>query len=330
VTRRTCSALPLLPSVTSFDIMHSTRYLFRKTVWVVALLGPVSILPLIALAANGPIEVPFEFYRDSVIVQVKVAGKGPFNMLLDTGVNPSVIDRETAKEIGLKLSTQGEQGSGSGTEVNLNYATSLPIVELGELRAINVEALATDLAKMSKTLGKPLLGVLGYSLLKDRVVQFDYPKQRARFYASSPYPNAAPASNNSHRTTLRFAYHDDILVEGILVNGKKITATIDTGSNGTFQFTPGAITRLGLEKEAGEAQPSHSVGFNGTAQNRKGTVRNITIGGISVDAPDVVFFNKGAGYDDAEWGLRIGNAFLKKFVMTLDYQKKILTLERPK
>jgi predicted aspartyl protease len=302
---------------------------FRKIVSGILLLGATSVLTLFALRTNGTVEVPFEFYRDSVIVQVKVDGKGPFNMLLDTGVNPSVIDRETAKAIGLRLSAQGQQGSGSGTDANLTYQTSLPRMELGRLRATNVEALATDLSKMSETLGRPLQGVLGYSLLKDRVVQFDYPKRVARFYSTSPYSKAAANSHNSKRTTLPFIYRDDILVDGILVNGKKVTATFDTGSNSTFQIAPGAITRLGLKKEAREAQASHSVGFNGTAENRRGKVENITMGGISVDAPEVVFFNQGAGYDDATWGLRIGNAFLKEFVVTVDYRNKIITLERP-
>jgi predicted aspartyl protease len=309
--------------------MYFTWRKFRKTDWVALFLAVTSGLALTASATNDVVGIPFEFYRDSVIVQVKVDGKGPFNMLLDTGVNPSVIDRETAKAIGLKLSAQGQSASGSGTDANLTYETSLPMVELGGLKAANVEALATDLSKMSETLGKPLQGVLGYSLLKDRVVQLDYPKRVARFYSNSPYSQAAANSDNSTRTTLPFTYRDDILVDGILVNGKKVTATFDTGSNSTFQIAPGAITRLGLEKEAREAQASHSVGFNGTAENRKGKVKNITIGGISIDGPTVVFFNNGAGYDDAAWGLRIGNAFLKEFVMTVDYQKKIITLERP-
>ena len=300
--------------------MHFTPSKFRKIVWVVLLVAVTSVLALVASAPNEAVEVPFEFYRDSVIVKVKVNGKGPFNMLLDTGVNPSVIDRQTAKAIGLKLSSHGQQGSGSGRDVNLTYEASLPRVALGGLRATNVEALAIDLSKMSETLGKPLKGVLGYSLLKDRVVQFDYPKRVARFYSSSPYSRAAANSDSSNRTTLPFTYRDDILVDGILVNGKKITATFDTGSNSTFQIAPGAIARLGLEKESREAQASHSAGFNGTAENRRGKVKNIGIGGISVDRPEVVFFNKGAGYDDAAWGLRIGNAFLKEFVVTVDYQ----------
>jgi predicted aspartyl protease len=275
--------------------MRFRFYTFRKAVRVLVVLVFSSVWPRVASAATDVVEVPFEFYRDSVVVQVKVNGKGPFDMLLDTGVNPSIINRHTAEAIGLKVSAQGEQGSGSGREVNLAYETVLPRVELGGLSATNVQALAVDLSKMSQTFGKPLIGVLGYSLLKDRVVQFDYPKRVARFYSSSPYSQAGAGSDSSNRTTLPFTYGDDILVNGITVNGKKVTATFDTGSNGTFQIAPGAITRLGLEKEAREARASHSVGFNGTAENRKGKVKNITIGGISVDGPEVVFFNKRGG-----------------------------------
>lgn len=300
----------------------------RKMLLPLPLIAAAS-LSAFAASAREPVVVPFEFYHDSVIVQVKVNGKGPFPMLLDTGVNPSVIDRKTGQAIGLKLSAKGEQGSGSGTEVNLSYETILPRVEVGGLRAGSVAALATDLSKLSKTLGRPLQGVLGYSLLKDRVVQFDYLHRLARFYPSSPYSKIEGGLDDSKRTTLPFTYRDDILVNGILVNGKKVIATFDTGSNSTFQFSPGAVRRLGLEKEERAAGASHSVGFNGVAQNRKGMVRNIRLGGISVNQPEVIFFPKSAGYDDATWGLRIGNGFLKNFIMTIDYQRNLITLEEP-
>ena len=45
--------------------------------------------------------------------------------------------------------------------------------------------------------------------------------------------------------------------------------------------------------------------------------------------PLVIFFGKGTGRDDKRWGLNIGNAFLKDFVVTIDYRSKLLTLERP-
>src|SRR5262245_18320093 len=43
------------------------------------------------------IEVPFDLYRNEILLQVKVNGKGPFNMLLDTGTDPSAVDLATAK-----------------------------------------------------------------------------------------------------------------------------------------------------------------------------------------------------------------------------------------
>jgi hypothetical protein len=54
-----------------------------------------------------------------------------------------------------------------------------------------------------------------------------------------------------------------------------------------------------------------------------------TIGAISVDAPDVVFFAKGTGRDKKPWGINIGNVFLKDFVVTIDYRRKLIILERP-
>ncbi len=309
--------------------MQITGHTLRKKICVGLLSVAASAATLTAATTNDTVDVPFKFYRHSIIVEVMVAGKGPLNMLLDTGVNPSVIDRETARAIGLKLSAQGGQGSGGGTHANRAYETSLPVVELGGLKVVEVDALASDLSKMSTALGKPLQGVLGYSLLKNRVVQFDYPKQRVRFYAKSPYPVSTAEPHPPGRTTLPFTFRDDILVEGILVNGQRTTATFDTGSNGTFQLTPAAVTRLGLEKEVREAQASHSTGFNGVAGSRGGSLDHIKIGDISVDAPKVTFFNRGAGYDDAAWELRIGNAFLKDFVVTVDYRNKSITLERP-
>lgn len=37
------------------------------------------------------VEIPFDFYRNEIILQVKVNGKGPFNMMLDTGTDPSAV-----------------------------------------------------------------------------------------------------------------------------------------------------------------------------------------------------------------------------------------------
>jgi predicted aspartyl protease len=275
------------------------------------------------------IEVPFDFYRNEIIVRVKVNNRGPFDMMLDTGTDPSAIDLATAKEIGLKLDSVGHQGSGGGTSVNLAYETKLQLVEMGGLTARNVQALAIDLSKPSQRLAKPLHGILGHSLLNGRIVQIDYPKRVVRFYSKSPFPQAANLPNTSKRTVLPFRYDDGILIDQVSVNAKKMPANLDTGSNGTFSLTPAAVSYLSLDAEASKAPVSTSVGYNGTAENREGKIGNVTLGAISIDAPTVVFFSKGTGHDKKKWGINIGNAFLRDFVVTIDYRSKVLTLERP-
>jgi len=137
------------------------------------------------------VEVPFEFYRNEIIVQVKVNGKGPFNMLLDAGTDPSAIDLATARELGLKLDSDGSRASGGGTDVNLAYGTRLQLVELGGLTVKNLEAAAIDLTKLSQRLGKPLHGVIGHRLLNGRIVQIDYPHQLVRFYSQPLFSKSA-------------------------------------------------------------------------------------------------------------------------------------------
>jgi len=275
------------------------------------------------------IEIPFEFHKNEIILQVKVNGKGPFNMMLDTGTDPSAVDLTTAKELGLKLHPVGKEISGGGTDANLGYYTQLPHVEVGDFGAKNVDALAIDLSKVSERLGKPLHGVLGHSVLNGRIVQIDYPNHVVRFYTHSPFQKATNQANTSKRTVMTFRYVDDVLIDDVSVNGKKMVGNLDTGSSGSFSLTPAAVSFLGLEDEVSRASVSTDVGFNGVAENRKGKIRNVTIGGNSVDEPTVVFFGKGTGRDKKPWGINIGNEFLKDFVVTIDYRKKLIVLERP-
>jgi len=272
------------------------------------------------------VEVPFDFYKNEIILQVKVNGKGPFNMMLDTGTDPSAVDLTTARDIGLKLHPLGKPGTGGGTDVNLTYYTELPLVEVSSFTVKDVETLALDLSKVSERLGKPLHGVLGHSVLNGRIVQIDYPNRVVRFYSQ---PLFSKAANTPKRSVLSFRYADNVLLDDVFVNGKKMVGNLDTGSSGTFNLTPAAVSYLGLEEEFNQAPVSTDVGYNGVSQNRKGKVNNVTVGGISVDAPAVIFFGKGTGRDKKPWGINIGNAFLKDFVLTLDYRNKLVMLERP-
>jgi predicted aspartyl protease len=279
--------------------------------------------------SHAPIaEVPFEFVRNQIVVQVKIAGKGPFNMLFDTDTDPSAIDLATARELGLKLGSKGYQGTGGGTETNLVYPTNIPGVELGTVTAKEVFAAAINLTKLSGKLGRPIHGVLGYSFLKNRIFQIDYAASKIRFYGESPYPGIQNSRNTVDRTVVAFRYENEVLVDSVFVNGQKVRATLDTGGSNTFALTPEGITTLGLSEDGRNAKAELSAGYNGEFESKIGTLKSVRIGGLSVDSPPVSFWSAGTGHDKKKYQVSIGNGFFKNYLVTFDFRSKIVVFEK--
>lgn len=277
-------------------------------------------------------EVPFAFDRTSVVIQVKLDGKSAYNMLLDTGSDVAAIDLATAKELGLKLKSTDKQATGGGSEKREIFFTKITQVEIGSVVAKNIDAVAIDLSKFSQRLGKPLHGVLGYSVLKNHIVQFDYPKHVIRFYSSSPYGKTDRHFNNERRMLFSFQLGDSSpIIDDVYVNGKKTKAVIDTGGSGTlFALMPEAISSLGLEQEMSQAEPDSSgMGVNGVAASRKGKIKTLNIGTISIDSPTIIFYPKGAGKDNRKFGGAVGNLFLQDYIVTFDYLNKTVIFEKP-
>ena len=272
---------------------------------------------------SRPGDTPFEFLHHAIIVKAFVNGHA-LTAMIDTGVDPSGVDLASAKELGLHLGSEGDKPSGGGSGANIAYETEFPSVQVGEVRAEHVAALAVNLAQTSQALGRRLDAVLGYSFLRNRIVQIDYPHRVLRFLNGSE-PNAEPGRGGN--VAVRFTYRNDILVDGARVNGKPVVANLDTGSSARFQLTPSAVTALGLTAQSTSGEVSHSVGINGETESREGYVDSITIGTLRVDHPATVFYGAHTGYDHEAWGLRIGNGFLQDYVVTIDYIHSVILLD---
>jgi predicted aspartyl protease len=281
---------------------------------------------LAAPGSNDAVEVPFIFEHDAILLQVRIGGHGPVTMMLDTDADPSSINLSFAQSNDFKLREVRGQVTGGGSERPKVYLTRLERVELGSLPAGDLAAVAMDLTKIQNRIGIQVQGVLGNNFLAGRVLQIDYPAKVLRFYRSSP---ALPAAKNT-AAVLPFRLEDEfIVVEGAAINGKNAKATLDTGSNATFALTPAAVEALGLTEAATHGDPETSVGARGTVQSTRGKVDRIALGPIEVASPQVVFWGKGAGRDRRPWELDVGNGFLKDYILTLDYQKQRIVLQKP-
>ena len=290
------------------------------------------LLPLtgvVAQSAKAPVEVPFEFLSHQIVVQVKVGGKGPFNMLLDTDTDPSAIDATTARELGLDIGSRGSPATGGGAQTATVYPTRLATVELGTISAHDVTAAVIDLKKISEKLGKPVQGVLGYSFLKDRIIQIDYPNSKIRFFTESPYPRIALAPNTVNTIAFPLRREDGVvLIDSVFINNEKFRATLDTGSSSSFSLTPEAVALLGLDDPAPDGKVGSSVGYNGEYADKSGVLKSVRLGRLGLESVPATFWLPNTGHDKKPYQVNIGNAFLEDFMLTLDFRGKMVVIER--
>jgi hypothetical protein len=205
------------------------------------------------------------------------------------------------------------------------FVTKLTRVAFGSSAPKDLQAIAIDLDQMSHRLGTAIDGVLGHNFLAGGVLEIDYANRLLRI-RRTPRLSAVVVAR------LPFRYDDQsssLVVEGVTVNGQKVAATVDTGSDGTFKLTPTAVDELGLTDAARTGTPQASDGYNGTAENTLGRVDEIGVGDVRLRAVDVVFFGKGTGRDRKPWRINIGNGFLREYVVTIDYPRKLIVLEKP-
>lgn len=307
------------------DGLEYTRSM--KQIALLGLLGLLSFLleaPVSGAPAERPTEIPFELVQNQIVVSAKLNGKGPFLVTIDTGADNSMIDIGAALKIGMTVNPAGEEIEGGETEEGTVYDTRFTVVELGDISARDIDALAGGMvAKLAKRLGKPVVGTLGNGFLAGRIAQFDFPHRVIRFLADPP-PDE-PVSGR--RAVLKFKDDEAILVDAVSIGGQKVRGCIDTGSSGSVRITSEAARKLGLEPPS--APPAPRASGKGAIPPREGVARDILVGTLSADSVPATFLPAATPRDKKPWDAAFGNAFLKDLVVTIDYPDSKLVLEKP-
>jgi predicted aspartyl protease len=283
----------------------------------------VNLIAMAGLAGEPYAEVPFEFLHNQIVLPVKVNGQGPYTFVLDTGTYATSIDAALAMRLMLPLSEAESEGSGAGSRRVFARRTMIGI-EVGSLSVKQLPAMALDLSNVSRALGRPLHGVLGFGFLSPRVTQIDYFRRRVRFGAQPSGATRTISFPMQFRTGSVLP-----VLEDCYVNGIRIPVTIDTGSSAGLILFPKAIDLLGLGELAKQGIPLDAAGYRGKAHLTKGWVSSVVLGSIDLGAIEVAYVQKGYGDNEVleRRGGNLGNAILQDFLLTLDYPNRVVVLE---
>lgn len=258
------------------------------------------------------------------VLRCCAAGPGgrPLTVLIDTGTDPSAIDLQLARRLGLRLG-EFALGSDAASDAIPFTETMLPWLRLGDLEVRNLYALAVDL----RAAPFPVDLVLGYNVLARLVLQVDYLRQRIKFSHADLGQPAAPAGGALLPLTFfeHFPALADVTLDGRL---HLPLVTIDTGSNGGLTLGPDLALRAGLNAADGAVAQVHGNGFGSDTAVLRKQARLLRLGPFALYDVDLDTPGAGPGELQRAGRANLGNALLARFArVTLDYERRLCALE---
>ncbi|MCA0132143.1 aspartyl protease family protein [Winogradskyella alexanderae] len=290
---------------------------------IVALLSGTSSL------ASQVLEIPFELKNDIVLVDLKINDKDTTNtFILDTGASTDVLDSNVAKQLGLKGDfKQDIRGAGGITTVdivmNQSYALNHTIT------IDNVMFVLLDLVKLRGKLEQNFDGIIGYSLLRNRVTKIDYDNQKLQFY------NSIKEIDTAGYTAIPFQLKNgspipqfDISIT--LNNGETLSGTIffDSGAALTLSINTPYNKQKRIRQKVDRSITNETQNFNTTSVSDVIAIKSMSIGDFKLDEMTVSLANDEEGVSSYKGYLGLlGAKVISRFNVILDYNAFNLYLQ---
>src|SRR3984885_14801369 len=163
------------------------------------------------------VEIPFKAYQDYlIVVDGRIGNLEHQNLLLDTGSNPSMIDRNVYAKLGLQ---------GASRDLSLvnkrvsSENVTLPDLECGPLRRQNLSVMVADFSAISRGLGTRIDAVIGLDVLGAINFTVDYAKRRIFFGTASVEHHTVP-----------FTSGEQFITVTVKSGGRQLHLLVDTGT----------------------------------------------------------------------------------------------------
>jgi len=261
----------------------------------VTLLGAVLFIQPAAAVEQTPGVAAAEYAANTrpdrigrIIVPVQVNGRGPFQFLLDTGANRTVLTPRLVEALGLQTSRDN-----TVTLSGVTGAETVPTVLIEKVSAGDL-VLENQRLPVAYALGNDVDGVLGVDGFTNRRVLVDFTHQKVEIRAA----RSVVALPEVKRTRTRFKFGLLMIAPGSVAR-IPVNAVIDTGSEHTLGNKV-LHTALNLHDEAN--QPGTEV-IGQTLAKQIGVqhlLQNVVIADTQTRYVNVVF---GDFYMFKLWGL---------------------------
>jgi predicted aspartyl protease len=259
-----------------------------------------------------------------IVIPASVAGRGPFDFVLDTGAGTSLLSPRLASALDI-VPTGTKQGRGAAGRVTVALA-SAPSISVGAAyRAPWPVAITAEVERIAAAVDSRIDGCIGYDFLKDFRVGIDYRRRLVRL-AQGTYETAGQPSPDRVEIPFRLAAPAKPLVMVPVYIDRKgpYAFAVDTGASTTV-ISPELAHSLRLEQ--GQAAPV--TGAGGVMTTTAARVASLSVGAAKLEDLGVVIADF-LGQLGAAVGTKLdgvlGHNFLRRFRVTINYPENILWL----
>jgi hypothetical protein len=272
-------------------------------------------------------EVPLLDCNGMPCVEARMEGGPVLKMGIDTGNVDSVLDVAYAEAAGLKSTAPLPAGAPSGM-----FRTVIPSISVGKVKLLNLGTLAISLSDMIAQNQMPQVdGTLAYTAFKDRIVQIDFVGRKVRISEVLTAP-AECKGECDKITFIKFGKEGPpiVVADGFEINGKKVSAQIDTMYSGTLLVYTASIEKLQLG-DAAKTTKSRDFPFTDggvkmkEAPAEKEGFRGLTLSG---PAPLVYFPTPDVHEPDGLFDATVGLELFYKAALTLDFHDMTVSVEK--
>jgi hypothetical protein len=292
----------------------------------VVLVGALVARPVV----GAVLDIPFDFSRSAIGIDVTVHGT-PLFVILDTGVDPSVIASPRAESLGLKLDrASGGEASGYGESKSATvYPTTIDGLAIRGRSFAPIDALTADTTAMSRGYGRDIDGVLGYSFLKDKIILINYAAQRVWILDRAADAGPVVGLCRTHWSTgMQFLDHDNTpIIPNFRFGSASGPITVDTGSNGGISLFDRALESPDVKAVLVEQGEIEHAGARGVAKSKTYSFKApVGFGPFSLPAGQGVVQLKAESPEDKRFA-NIGNRLFAEMKLTilLNYRAKRLS-----
>jgi hypothetical protein len=270
------------------------------------------------------LDVPFELVDNRIIVSAWMNGVGPLRLILDTGADEGYLTHAAGERLHLKVVSE-EEGRGTGAATLRMGRTEVREIRLGEavFHDWPMALLMSD--EPDNVFGSRAPdGVIGKPVFDRYVVRVDYQRKVLTLTPAAQY--VAPAG----AVVVRFDLPRQIPVIDAELDGVRGRFGVDTGARSSLLvYGPFAAEHKLKEKYGAKLEGVTGWGLGGPIRSLLARSQHFLIGGFDVQGSVVRLSTLTTGLTtSSEMAGLIGPDILERFVVTFDYSRREMLLEK--